>query len=63
MENLTLFEGKEEIKKPLIRCSGAFNSLFYSFLQLSVPGGARTLDPLIKSQLLYQLSYRNSACE
>ena len=21
------------------------------------PGGARTLDPLIKSQLLYQLSY------
>ena len=22
-------------------------------------GGARTLDPLIKSQLLYQLSYRN----
>ena len=24
---------------------------------LSDPGGARTLDPLIKSQLLYQLSY------
>ena len=24
----------------------------------SDPGGARTLDPLIKSQLLYQLSYR-----
>ena len=23
----------------------------------SDPGGARTLDPLIKSQLLYQLSY------
>ena len=22
-----------------------------------IPGGARTLDPLIKSQLLYQLSY------
>ena len=28
---------------------------------LSIPGGARTLDPLIKSQLLYQLSYRNIA--
>ncbi len=24
---------------------------------LCIPGGARTLDPLIKSQLLYQLSY------
>ena len=24
---------------------------------MSDPGGARTLDPLIKSQLLYQLSY------
>ncbi len=24
---------------------------------ISDPGGARTLDPLIKSQLLYQLSY------
>ena len=27
-------------------------------LSFSDPGGARTLDPLIKSQLLYQLSYR-----
>ena len=26
-------------------------------LVLGDPGGARTLDPLIKSQLLYQLSY------
>ncbi len=26
-------------------------------LCLGDPGGARTLDPLIKSQLLYQLSY------
>ena len=25
--------------------------------QVSDPGGARTLDPLIKSQLLYQLSH------
>ena len=25
----------------------------------SIPGGARTRDPLIKSQLLYQLSYGN----
>ncbi len=27
------------------------------FLSLCDPGEARTLDPLIKSQLLYQLSY------
>ena len=26
-------------------------------VHLCDPGGARTLDPLIKSQLLYQLSY------
>ena len=26
------------------------------------PGGARTLDPLIKSQLLYQLSYGVITC-
>ena len=27
------------------------------FCSLCDPGGARTLDPLIKSQLLYQLSH------
>ncbi len=31
--------------------------MFWAFS--CVPGGARTHDPLIKSQLLYQLSYRN----
>ena len=31
------------------------NSLIFS----GIPGGARTHDPLIKSQLLYQLSYGN----
>ncbi len=35
--------------------------IFRTFLRVdrpfSDPGGARTLDPLIKSQLLYQLSY------
>lgn len=29
----------------------------HKWLIISDPGGARTLDPLIKSQLLYQLSY------
>ena len=29
----------------------------YQFLDLSTPAGARTLDTLIKSQVLYQLSY------
>jgi hypothetical protein len=28
----------------------------------SVPGRVRTVDPLIKSQLLYQLSYRDIFC-
>jgi hypothetical protein len=28
-------------------------------LMISVPARARTVDPLIKSQLLYQLSYRD----
>jgi hypothetical protein len=27
----------------------------------SVPGRVRTVDPLIKSQLLYQLSYRDNS--
>jgi hypothetical protein len=29
----------------------------FSCTEFGDPGGARTLDPLIKSQLLYQLSY------
>ena len=29
----------------------------YQFCVLSTPAGARTLDTLIKSQVLYQLSY------
>ena len=33
-----------------------FNSLIFSLLQRT-PAGARTLDTLIKSQVLYQLSY------
>ena len=41
-----VWEGVGEIKKASFR-KEAFGD----------PGGARTLDPLIKSQLLYQLSY------
>ena len=33
-----------------------------AFTPLCDPGGARTLDPLIKSQLLYQLSYGVIVC-
>lgn len=29
-----------------------------AFLHLRTPAGVRTLDPLIKSQMLYQLSYK-----
>jgi hypothetical protein len=32
-------------------------------LYFGVPGRARTVDPLIKSQLLYQLSYRDKQDE
>ena len=32
--------------------------LSINLLPLSDPGGARTLDPMIKSHLLYQLSYQ-----
>ncbi len=32
--------------------------LFINLLLVCDPGGARTLDPMIKSHLLYQLSYR-----
>ena len=32
--------------------------LFINLLLNCDPGGARTLDPMIKSHLLYQLSYR-----
>ena len=34
-----------------------FRGIFRSDRPFSDPGEARTLDPLIKSQLLYQLSY------
>ena len=34
-----------------------FRGIHRSDRPFSDPGGARTLDPLIKSQLLYQLSY------
>ncbi len=34
-----------------------FRTFLWSDRPLSDPGEARTLDPLIKSQLLYQLSY------
>ncbi len=30
----------------------------HSKVSLCTPAGARTLDPLIKSQMLYQLSYK-----
>ncbi len=30
----------------------------HSKVPLCTPAGARTLDPLIKSQMLYQLSYK-----
>lgn len=33
-----------------------YKSTFCQFF-FRIPAGARTLDPLIKSQLLYQLSY------
>ncbi len=32
-------------------------------LKRCVLAGARTLDPLIKSQLLYQLSYEDLGCK
>lgn len=43
-----------------------FKGFHFAVLQrfkFCVPGGARTHDPLIKSQLLYQLSYRNFSQE
>lgn len=36
-----------------------YTFIMYNLLIPSVPARARTVDPLIKSQLLYQLSYRD----
>lgn len=37
--------------------------VFTSFAESGEPDRIRTCDPLIKSQLLYQLSYRPAVCE
>ena len=39
------------------RCWGEIKKASFAKEAFGDPGGARTLDPLIKSQLLYQLSY------
>ena len=43
--------------KALILNKKKVGIISYQFCVLSTPAGARTLDTLIKSQVLYQLSY------
>ena len=56
-----------KIKKAVDSCRGIISLLFCcyptvdrDFFECCVLAGTRTLDPLIKSQLLYQLSYEDN---
>ena len=53
------------IIKPLKRAkmNKGHTFIMYNLLLFSVPARARTVDPLIKSQLLYQLSYRDESLD
>ena len=41
-----------------VKLGGLLVRVFHEFVLFGEPGGTRTRDPLIKSQMLYQLSYR-----